>query len=333
MIKEKIMPRFSVIVPVYNVETFVGDALNSVKQQTFSDFECIVVNDGSTDGSLERIRKVTSGDARFRIISIQNSGLSEARNTGIRSAVGELIYYMDSDDIVANNFLDTVDKVFRKYKIDTLSFNYQEVEESFTANNHFMNDSEFHVQIVDARSGLKDLLAGKIHQMAWSYVTRTSLVKKNDLFFTKGVLFEDNNFAVKLLVVSNQIGIIHFMNPPYYLRQRTGSITDAAYRKKTQKELLDEIFVFSDAFRNCYPVLPETSKSWFFKKRVHLYNKYSADLGHSNPRLASLRVEILRDRPTIRIDIREQLRFFRVKYKVVDKIVRFFYGEWGRHGS
>ncbi|EPC65158.1 Eps7F [Lacticaseibacillus paracasei subsp. paracasei Lpp228] len=260
------MPRFSVIVPVYNVETFVGDALNSVKQQTFSDFECIVVNDGSTDGSLERIRKVTSGDARFRIISIQNSGLSEARNTGIRSAVGELIYYMDSDDIVANNFLDTVDKVFRKYKIDTLSFNYQEVEESFTANNHFMNDSEFHVQIVDARSGLKDLLAGKIHQMAWSYVTRTSLVKKNDLFFTKGVLFEDNNFAVKLLVVSNQIGIIHFMNPPYYLRQRTGSITDAAYRKKHKKNSLMKYLSFPMHFEIVTRFFLKPLKVGFSKK-------------------------------------------------------------------
>lgn len=144
------MPRFSVIVPVYNVENFIEDALNSLKRQTFSDFECIVVNDGSTDNSLERAEEVTTNDVRFKIISIPNSGLSEARNTGIRNATGELIYYLDSDDIVAENFLTTVNKIFKTDKIDTLSFNFQEVEEDFHPFAPLRNDSEFNVDMIDS---------------------------------------------------------------------------------------------------------------------------------------------------------------------------------------
>jgi glycosyltransferase involved in cell wall biosynthesis len=91
------MPRVSVVIPVYNVESLVGTTLQSVLQQTYLDFEVIVVDDGSTDGSLEICQGFK--DARIRIVSQKNRGLAGARNTGIRHAQGEYIAFLDSDDL------------------------------------------------------------------------------------------------------------------------------------------------------------------------------------------------------------------------------------------
>jgi glycosyltransferase involved in cell wall biosynthesis len=93
----KPMPKVSVIIPVYNVETLVGETLESVLQQTYQDFEILVVNDGSTDGSLSICQGFV--DPRIRIISQQNRGLAGARNTGIRHAQGEYLAFLDSDDL------------------------------------------------------------------------------------------------------------------------------------------------------------------------------------------------------------------------------------------
>ena len=91
-------PVVSLIMPVYNVEKYLEKALRSVKNQTFKDFELIIVNDGSTDGSIDIIEKFCNENENFRLINQENQGPSVARNTGIKESVGEYIGFMDSDD-------------------------------------------------------------------------------------------------------------------------------------------------------------------------------------------------------------------------------------------
>ena len=99
--------KVSVVLPVYNVGPYLEEALDSLCQQTLSDFEIIAVNDGSTDNSLEILERYMVIDKRIRCYTQENKGLSSARNTGLSFCTGEYIYFMDSDDIINAETLQT----------------------------------------------------------------------------------------------------------------------------------------------------------------------------------------------------------------------------------
>ena len=99
-------PKISLIIPVYNVQEYIEKALQSVVNQTFKDFEVIIVNDGSKDQSVEIVKKFIRKYDNFRLINQENQGLSGARNTGLKEAKGEYIAFIDSDDFIENNFLE-----------------------------------------------------------------------------------------------------------------------------------------------------------------------------------------------------------------------------------
>ena len=108
----------SVIVPVYNVENYLGEAIESVLKQTLQQFEIILVNDGSTDSSLEICKKHLTLDKRIKLIDQENSGVSIARNKGLEISSGEYVFFMDSDDTLHEQFLSTSYKVANQSKID-----------------------------------------------------------------------------------------------------------------------------------------------------------------------------------------------------------------------
>ena len=107
------MTRFSVIIPVYNVESYLRECLDSVLCQTFQDWEAICVNDGSSDNSLAILDEYAAKDSRFKVVSQANGGLSAARNTGIDNASGEYIVFLDSDDWIEYNTLEILDTHLR----------------------------------------------------------------------------------------------------------------------------------------------------------------------------------------------------------------------------
>lgn len=98
----------SVIVPVYNVETYLEECLDSIQNQTYTDLEVILVNDGSTDGSKAICERYCQTDKRFRLINQSNQGQSVARNTGVTASRGEFIAFVDSDDMILANYLETL---------------------------------------------------------------------------------------------------------------------------------------------------------------------------------------------------------------------------------
>ncbi len=105
-ISDQIPGRISVVVPVYNSERFLRRTVACIQTQTDSDYEILLVNDGSTDGSLALCRELEKSDARIRVISQENQGLSAARNAGVRAASGEYISFVDSDDLIYPDMLE-----------------------------------------------------------------------------------------------------------------------------------------------------------------------------------------------------------------------------------
>lgn len=118
--------KVSVIVPVYNVEDYIEEALESLKKQTMTDIEFIVINDGSTDNSKEIIERITYDDTRFKIFNVENGGIGRAFNLGLSKASGEYIAEFESDDYVVPNAYEILYNTAKAHDVDVVRCNWTE---------------------------------------------------------------------------------------------------------------------------------------------------------------------------------------------------------------
>ena len=126
------MPKVSVIIPVYNKETYIKASLCSVLEQPFRDLEVIAVNDGSTDGSLEILRQIAAEDSRVQVIDIPNGGVSHARNVGMDHAGGRWIQFLDGDDVLEPGYLETALRELEEHPADILFSGFTMVDAAGT---------------------------------------------------------------------------------------------------------------------------------------------------------------------------------------------------------
>lgn len=117
-------PEISIIIPVYNMEKYIGECLDSVLNQTFVDFECLCINDGSTDGTIKILKKYSEQDKRIILIDQKNQGGSAARNTGIEKANGKYISFLDNDDLYHPQYLEILYHYAESQKADISICNY-----------------------------------------------------------------------------------------------------------------------------------------------------------------------------------------------------------------
>ena len=122
----------SVIVPVYNVETYLEECLDSIQNQTYTDFEVLLVNDGSTDRSKAICERYCKENRRFHLLNQENQGLSAARNTGVAASRGEFIVFVDSDDMILANYLETLIHYMRE-DVDIVESQFTVSNEEFLA--------------------------------------------------------------------------------------------------------------------------------------------------------------------------------------------------------
>ncbi|MBP3763634.1 MAG: glycosyltransferase family 2 protein [Bacteroidales bacterium] len=115
---------FSVIIPAYNASRYIERCIESVKTQVFTDFECIIVNDGSTDSTLEVCRPLIANDSRFILIDSENEGVSSARNKGLERALGEYVLFVDADDWVEPSWLQELS--LQCHGVDIVQFDFFE---------------------------------------------------------------------------------------------------------------------------------------------------------------------------------------------------------------
>jgi glycosyltransferase involved in cell wall biosynthesis len=145
------MPFFSVIIPLYNKDKYVENTLKSILNQTFTDYEIIIINDCSTDKSVEKVKPFLSANIKL-IEHTENKGLSAARNTGIHNASAEYITFLDADDLWKPHFLETIHKLILNFpEACIFATNYEEIYNSKVANphNHAENLTKDSFQIID----------------------------------------------------------------------------------------------------------------------------------------------------------------------------------------
>ncbi|MBO5038380.1 MAG: glycosyltransferase [Alphaproteobacteria bacterium] len=198
------MPLVSIIIPVYNVEKFLSFCLDSVMAQTFTDFEVLCIDDGSTDGSAKILEKYAKKDKRFKIIHQENSGVSKARNTGLREALGQYIYFLDSDDTIAPKLLETALYFMQQYQAEMVCFDFQKVME----NNFPYQAKEISIPEIKAKYYVNPLAEcnHKFPAEVWTKLYDRHLLEKEK--FIEHISFEDVPFTYSILARRPKIVMI-----------------------------------------------------------------------------------------------------------------------------
>jgi glycosyltransferase involved in cell wall biosynthesis len=200
-------PLISIIVPVYQVEDFVANTINSIINQTFSSFEVVLVNDGSKDKSVEIARELlVSAKVSHKIINQENLGIAAARNTGIRNSTGKWILMVDSDDVIAPNLLIRSYEVSLKYNIGVVFCNFQYVR----LNNIFKKSSiENEESIIWQDKILFFFLKRRIKLIFPGLLIRKDIIEANNLWFNESMKYNSEQYFIwKLLLITNKVVFI-----------------------------------------------------------------------------------------------------------------------------
>lgn len=207
--------KFSIIVPVYNVEAYLDDCLTSLQSQEYTDFEVICVNDGSTDGSREILSEWESQFSKMKIIDRENGGLSAARNTGLQAACSDYVVFVDSDDWVEPTMLsrlaeeatgeDMICFACRKSDSGATDTLIPEQSDGWSYYNHHALEHR-EVPFV----------------CVWQRCYRRKFLPENNLCFREGILHEDNEFTPRACLKAKRIKVIP--DVLYNYRIRSGSI-------------------------------------------------------------------------------------------------------------
>lgn len=238
---KEIMPQISVIVPIYNTEDYLEECLNSILCQTFSDFELILVDDGSTDKSGTICDEYEKKDSRIKIIHQNNSGQSAARNNAIQLSKAEWITFVDSDDVIHPQYLEELHRSV-VLGVSLCACNAAEVE-NIPLTETLTNTSTPKVYDVDESFLLSKLTNGPL-----GFITCAKIVKRNiiqEYPFTEGRVFEDNAVAKKWLYSAGKIAVID--EPLYYYRINPSGTSKGSFDAKKINDVLwsrDEIINF-----------------------------------------------------------------------------------------
>ncbi|NLG05315.1 MAG: glycosyltransferase, partial [Clostridia bacterium] len=215
------IPKVSIIVPVYNVDLYLRECMNSLVHQTLYEIEIICVNDESPDSSHEILEEYFQKDDRITIISQKNKGLSGARNTGMMFAQGEYIHFIDSDDYLSLDAMEKLYAVCKARNLDAVYFDYTRFYDNGTAAPQLVRRE--HCDIYDGVSFLKTLKdENAFTPTAWSQMLRREFLRENNIAFYQGIIHEDNLFTFYVLMEAKRVS--HVGEKLYHHRLRANSI-------------------------------------------------------------------------------------------------------------
>lgn len=227
----------SIIVPVYNVEKYIKRCMDSLIDQSFDSYEIVVVNDGTTDCSMEYVYQLQSKYKNIIIYEQENKGLSAARNTGIAHAKGEYLLFCDSDDALAENCLQKLYKEAKNKKLDILIYDAEEFDETNcqTGENKYSREN-IKKEVTSGSKMLSELVSVKQYNAsACMYLIRRELLIENDMKFMENILHEDELFTPIVLLAAKRVE--HRQWPVYLRYVREGSITTSNNRPERLKSM------------------------------------------------------------------------------------------------
>ncbi len=250
--------RFSVIIPVYNCGNVLSKCVDSIREQTFDDFELLLIDDGSTDGSASVCDAIAETDSRIKVLHQKNAGTSAARNAGLEMASGEYVAFLDNDDSwLRADVLERIDDCLRENAYDIICFKTEERLEDGSP----LRGKEPPL----AASSLTGDFYADTHAMiktsaytpaVWSKIIRLRLIRENEIRFPSGMRNEDIDFSCKLLQKAESIS---YIDEVFYgwTRGREQSQTSQSITPRIAQDLSS---IISDNAANAMQLAPERRK-------------------------------------------------------------------------
>ena len=226
IVKETIKDLISIIIPIYNVEAYLDACLDSVVSQTYKNFEAILINDGSTDGSPEICRSFCEKDPRFRLYTTENRGLASARNEGMDKVQGEFICFLDSDDMYHERYLETLHDLIVQYEADFSCCACTRKDPPQWSTDLPQIYAESGEEILD-HMNIDDVRK----TVVWNKLYRRQLIEENNLRFEPGRIYEDMLFSP--LVLYHSKCAVFTDERLYYYRLRKDSIMQKPFSEKS----------------------------------------------------------------------------------------------------
>jgi len=255
--------KISIIVPIYNVEKYLNQCIDSILMQTFRDFELILIDDGSPDNCGEICDDYQAKDDRIRVFHQENAGVSAARNLGLKVAQGEYIAFVDSDDWLEQEMYEILYNDMQKYQADITICNHTFDYEDGRSLARYKENGNF---LFDREMALNKMLEGRL--FAW---TLWNMLYKKSLF--EGLNFnneisigEDILICFELFKRSNKIS--YNSNLKYHYRQRENSACSKSFSKKSFDEIVANKVVYEDVLCN----FPELREIMFYRYHMAVIN-------------------------------------------------------------
>jgi CDP-glycerol glycerophosphotransferase len=220
------MPRISVVVPIYNVEDYLAECLESIATQTFADLEAILVDDGSTDGSAAIAEAYVARDGRFKLLSQPNAGLGAARNTGTDAATGEYLAYVDSDDRLPPRAYERLVGAADRTGSDFAAGNVLRLTGRGTTQTAALLRAFARTRLRTHVTRHRALLADRL---AWNKLWRRSFWDAHGYRWPEGVLHEDIPVTIPAHFAARSVDVL--ADTVYFWRLREGSITSRRFEE------------------------------------------------------------------------------------------------------
>lgn len=242
-------PKVSVVIPIYRVEPYLRQCLDSVAAQTLRDLEVICVDDGSPDRSGEIAAEYAARDHRFRLIRKENGGVSSARNAGLEAARGEYVYFLDSDDYIAPETLQSLVETAVDRNLDIVYFN----AESFFENTTIRAANEGYISYYTRQNGYPEVCTGQAmfakmrsnkeyRENVCIQFFRRALLEKGHLSFYPGIIHEDLLFTFQCAMLAQRVG---YLDKAFLFRRvRSNSIVTSS---KTMRNVEGYLVTYAEA--------------------------------------------------------------------------------------
>ena len=270
-------PTISIIVPVYNTALYLSKCLNSIAAQTFTDFEVLMIDDGSTDGSGEICDRYSQSDSRFIAIHQSNQGVSASRNNGLKQARGNYISFIDSDDYIHPQMLELLYEAIRKGDYDLAIAYYQTVVINKKINfQSIVTPCFIDIPVQKAIIGLFGTLGEDMRLgSCWNKLYKKRVLE--DIYFSKFLMSEDLFFNMR--VFNRASKIIEVENVLYYYLQHEASAVHQLSKRKEEDRInvlykcLDFLSLGSDIEACCLLKLYKTLFSTRLRVKKEIYRK------------------------------------------------------------
>ena len=266
----------SIIIPIYNVETYLAECLDSIYKLNIKDMEVILIDDGSTDESYKIARTYAEKYLdKTILIQKENGGLSSVRNFGIHIARKKYIAFIDSDDFIDCEKFEKLLKEGSEKHLDVIAGNLMYYKDGKTGEPLFRSEHIRNCGVVTGTEFFHNSFEKPkcFREEVVASFYKTDFLRKNNLFFTEGILHEDSEFTPKVLLKAEKIEYLDY--PFYYYRQRSGSIMSKV-TEKSNTSLEHICYSLYEDYKNCDSLMGKTvlSKLIISYYKVILYRAY-----------------------------------------------------------